>query len=924
MVWQSVCVKCKSKELTDCHVAKFHYVHFAPRNDVSRKMKNSKDHITPPRLAEKLLLWFLKDELAEEVLGDLDEKFYSTVEKHSTRKAKRNYWFQVFNYLRPFALRSSKVRNLTSTLMIGHFLKISWRTLLRNKVFSSIKIVGFAIGIAACILIFLFIQSETSHDKHYTHQDQIYRIANQYSNSGDFGRWTNIQGPFKPILEDYIPEIELVARTVFWKWADVGENHIRRSDSKSNIYENGFFYSDPELLEILEIPMVYGDPKTALTKPYSLVISRSKADKFFPGENPVGKQVILNDNTEDPYTIGGVMEDLPNTTHLQGDFIMTLVDRKFGPGTTGWCCSNYTFYIKTIPGADKQHIEEKLVSIRDTYVMDKLRESGVTDLDEIQAYQSYYLQPIRNVYMNPEEIGDYQKHGSIELIWTFGGIAIIVLILACLNFINLSTAKSIKRAKEVGLRKVVGSFRTNLIRQFLVESIFYSTLSVFIGLLIANLSLPYFNQLAEKTLTIPWLSYWFIPSLIIGAILIGFISGIYPALYLSKFRPIEVLKGRSSSKAKTSFIRNGMVIFQFTATVVLIISSLVLQKQFSHYMNQSLGYEKDQVINILGLGSMAEPERDILKEEILRLSNVESATLGDYLPVSGGRITNAGYWIDGRKELDPGFEAATWLVDEDYMKTMEIEIALGRNFTDQTSDGEGIIINESMLQRLNLENPIGARLIDMFDAKFTIIGVVKDFYFESLAETVRPLAMRRGKGSTTLSVKLSTENLDQSISGITKVWSDLKPNQPIRYTFMDERFKQMYNSLLRAKTLFIVFSVLSITVACLGLFALSAYTIEQRGKEVSVRKVLGASVSKIFVLLATDFIKLILISIVIAIPIGWYLMDGLLQEMQNTISLSWPIFTIAAIIAFGIALLTVSSESIKAALVNPAEKLRSE
>lgn len=808
--------------------------------------------------------------------------------------------------------------------MISHFFKISWRNLLRNKVFSSIKIIGFAIGIAACILIALFIRHESGFDKHYAHQEQIYRIANQYSATGDFGRWTNMQGPLKPILEDYVPEIELLSRTVFWKWADVGENHIRRSESQNNIFESGFFYSDPELLEILEIPMVYGDQKTALAEPQSLVISKSKADKFFPGENPVGKQMILNDRTQIPYTIGGVMEDLPGTTHIRGDFIMTLAGREFGPGTSGWCCQNYTFYIRTIPGADKAQVEEKLVKIRDTYVIDQLREEGVADLDQIQANQSYYLQPIENVYLNPEEIGDYQEHGQADLIWIFGGIALIILVLACLNFINLSTARSIQRAKEVGLRKVVGSYRSGLIRQFLVESVFYSLLSVIIGLGIARLMLPVFNQVAEKSLVIPWSSHWFLPIIGISAVIIGFISGIYPAIYLSRFNPIEALKGKSIAKGRSSLVRNGMVVFQFTATVILIISSLVLHKQFNHYMNQSLGYEKDQVINVLGIGSMLPKDRDLLKEELLRLPHIESASLGDYLPVAGGRTTNASFWNDGRKDIDPGFEAATWRVDEDYLQTMGMELMQGRNFTDQTSDQEGIIINESMLKHLGIENPVGARVIDMFDVEYTIIGVVKDFYFHSLASNIEPLAFLKGKGNSTLSVKVNTEDFKQAITGITGVWSELKPNQPIRYTFMNDRFEQMYSSLLRAKTIFIIFSVLSVIVACLGLFALSAYIIEQRSKEVSVRKVLGASVSRIFTLLATDFIKLVLISIAIAIPVGWYIAGGILQDMANTINLSWLIFLSASLIAFAIAMVTISFESIKAALANPAEKLRSE
>jgi putative ABC transport system permease protein len=902
-------------------------------------MKNSKNHInsksnlppsggiqrgTPPRLAEKLLLWFLKDELAEEVLGDLDEKFYRKVEKHSIRKAKRNYWFQVINYLRPFALKSTKLRNLTATFMIGHFLKISWRTLLRNKVFSSIKIGGFAIGIAACILISLFVRHELSYDKHYRHQEQIFRVANQYSNAGDFGRWTNLQGPFKPILEDYVPEIELVAKTVFWKWGDVGENHVRKQESVNNIYESGFFYADPELLEILEIPLLYGDQQTALSRPNSMVISKSKAEKFFPGTNPVGEQLILNDNSNQPYTIGGVMEDLPSTTHLQGDYILTLKDRKSGPGSTGWCCSNYTFYIKTIAGANKEALEQKLLEIRDTYVMDLLAAEGVSELDDIRNYRSFYLQPIANVHLNPEEIGDYQQHGQADLVWIFGGIALIILVLACLNFINLSTAKSIQRAKEVGLRKVVGSVRTGLILQFLVESIFYSLISVILGLAIASIALPTFNQLADKALVVPFNSFWFIPSLALAAIIIGLISGIYPALYLSRFSPIDALKGKTKNRGKNSLVRNGMVVFQFTTTVILVICSLVLHKQFNHYMNQSLGYEKDQVINILGLNTIEASERDLLKEELLRLPSISSATLADYLPVSGGRITNAAFWNEGRKELDPSFEAATWRVDEDYIETMGMKLTQGRNFTKHASDSSAIIINESMLNQLLLDDPIGKQVVDMFNNKRTIIGVLKDFNFESLATNVRPLAMTRGKGFNTISVKISTNELAEVTSSISKTWDNIKPNQPIRYSFMDDRFERMYTSLLKAKNIFIIFSILSITVACLGLFALSAYTVEQRSKEVSVRKVLGASVSRLFTLLAKDFIKLIFIAIVIAIPVGWALSEEILQGMANTIDLNWSIFLVSALVAFGIALFTISYESVRAALANPAEKLRSE
>lgn len=888
-------------------------------------MKHKSLHITPPKLAERLLTRFIKDELAEEVLGDLDEKFHKTVNTHSQQKARKNYWYQVIHYIRPFALKKLKKPGLSgpnSYDMYKHYLKISWRSLVRSKVFSSIKIGGFAIGIAACILISLYIINETSYDKHYADGDRIYRVANNYQSLDGSGMWVNLHGPLKPVLEENFPEIELVSRVVLWKWGNAGENHIRSVKSQNNIYEEGFFYADPELLEILEMPMVFGGTD-ALTAPNSMVITQSKAAKYFPNENPVGMQMVLNDNPEDIYTIGGVIEDFPATSHLQGDFILTLAERKTGPGTSGWCCTNYTFYLKLTPGADKVGLEQKMVALRDTHLIDKFREAGHSDLEDLQKHQSYYLQPIRNAYLNPEKISDDQLHGSNELLWIFGSIAVIVLVIACLNFINLSTARSLKRAKEVGLRKVVGSVRSSLIYQYLAESTFYSFLSVVVGTLIAALCLPLFNSISAKSLELPWTSAWFLPALLFGSVVIGVLSGFYPAFYLSRFNPIEALKGAVTG-TRASFFRSSMVVFQFTATVILIIGALVMHEQFQHYMNKSLGFEKEQVVNLLGVNTLEASERDILKEELLNLSVIEGATLGDYLPVSGAAITNFGYQVEERMATDPGFEAARWVVDEDYLSTMGMELTEGRNFTDRASDKEGIIINESMAQQFQLEDPVGTSLIDMFDGKYRVIGVVKDFYFESLTSDVRPLAMVLGKGKSTLSVKVQTEDMQVAMASIGRVWSDIKPNQPIRYSFMNERFALMYTDLLRVKQLFLIFSVLAIVVACLGLFALSAYTIEQRGKEVSVRKVLGASVARIFTLLAADFIKLVLIAIAIAVPVGWYLMDGVLQDMANHITLSWPIFTLAVIIAFVVALITISYESIKAALVNPATKLRSE
>ncbi|MFY0591088.1 ABC transporter permease [Roseivirga sp.] len=887
-------------------------------------MIKKKDHITPPKFAQKVLKCCLKNELLEEIEGDLEEKYQVVFDKHGAKRAKRNYWLQVAHYMRPFAVKKTRLKLPKTTAMHRHYLKISWRNLLRDKVFSTIKIGGFAIGIAACILISLYINHELSYDKHYEEGERIFRIANSYQSEEYSDLWANLHGPFKPVLEEYIPEIESVSRVVLWRWGNVGENHIRLPDSPNNIYESGFFYADPELLEILEIPMVYGSQKEALDMPNSIVISKSKAAKYFPNQNPVGEQIVLNDDTENAYTIGGVMEDFLTTSHLQGDFIMTLKGRKTGPGTSGWCCTNYNFYIKVVPNADKAALEQKLVDIRDTYVINELKEAGQTGTDDIQKHQTFYLQPVDKIYLNRENVADNMKHGTHDLIWIFGGVALTILLLAALNFINLSTAKSVKRAKEVGLRKVVGSHRSGLIVQHLTESSFYSILSVAIGACIAWAFLPTFNHVAAQSISIPWTSYWFIPTLFAAALLIGFLSGVYPAFYLSKFNPIQVLKGNVTKGVRASFFRNSMVVFQFTVTVVLIISALVSQKQFQHFMTRSLGFEKEQVINVLGLNGLNENERQVMKEEMLRIPTIEYATLGDYIPVEGGRRTNFGFDLLKDKGLNQGFEAARWAIDEDYLATMSMDLIEGRNFNKEMADENSIIINESMAQGFNLEDPIDVQVVDMFDGNYRIIGVVKDFYFESLTGTVRPLAMVLGDGREILSLKVDASNVEQTLSSIQNVWDTFKPNQPLRYSFMDQKFEQMYEGLTQAKTLLVIFSILSVTIACLGLFALSAYSVEQRIKEVSVRKVLGATAERIFKLLATDFIKLILIAIIIAIPVGYYLMDMLLGDMANRIDLSWSIFGFAALLAFTIALITVSFESIKAATINPATRLRSE
>ena len=885
-------------------------------------MAASKHH--PPALAEKILTRILKDVFVEEVLGDLEEKYQTDIESNPVWIAKIIYWYQLLNYLKPFAIRRIRSTHSNNLSMLRHYIKISWRSLLRDKVFSFIEIGGFAIGIAACILIALFIRYQSGFDSFYQDKDRIFRIVNYWSEVGEDGYWTNMHGPLKPLLEEKIPEIELVSRMVLWSWGDAGNNYIRAVGEKYNSYDEGFIYADPELLQILETQMIFGDQQKALEKPNSMVITQSKAEQYFPNQNPVGKQLILNDNKESVFTIGGVIADFPANSHLQASFIMTLKERKKGPGTSGWCCSNYDYYVKLKQGTDKLAVQNKTIELRNTFVIDQLRNIGSSGVEDELKYQQYYLQPIENIYLNTEEVGDHLKHGSHDLVFVFGAIALIILLIASINFVNLATAKSIKRAKEVGLRKVIGSFRATLIAQYLAESCFYSFLSVVTGLLIASVALPLFNEVANVSLSIPFTEWWFIPSLMLLSVVIGLLSGIYPAFYLSGFTPAAVLKGKINDGGKTSLIRSGMVIFQFMATVILLIGAIITHQQFDFITNKEIGYDKTQVVTLKGLSTIDAESRLALKTELMRIPAVESAALSDFLPVEGSKIQNRNYWITEERQTQNGMEASRWIVDEDYLETLQIEIVEGRNFMPGNADVNGIIINEKMAAELGLENPVGSQLIDMFDEKREVIGVVKDFYFESMLWNVRPLAMVKGSNADMLTIRLNSTKIEETMAAVNTVWQKFNDRQVMEYSFMDKSFEQMYDLIHRTRKIFLLFSVLSIIIACMGLFALSVYTVENRSKEISIRKVMGASVSNIFALVTIDFIKLVLIAIVIATPIGWYLMNEWLSEFANRIDLTWTTFTFAGVLAVLIAIITISYESLKIALMNPSRKLRNE
>lgn len=810
--------------------------------------------------------------------------------------------------------------------MLRNYLTIAFRHLKKQKMYSVIKIGGFAMSIAACLLISLYILDETSYDKSYSRSDRLYRIYTEWTYQGMHEKGTSMPPPLAKVVKADFPEVDEVARimpnNLFY---GAGSNQLMSADKMESLFEDGFCYADPEVIKILEIPMVYGDYSKALSQPKSLLISRKKAEKYFPGQNPVGKVMYLNNDLKNPYTVGGVMEDFPVSSHLQYDFFLTLTGVQFWDGEqTGWGSSNYEVYVVTKPGTDKDVFAKKMTStIAKNYILPAMKQDGQADAEAIVAAGKLLLQPISDIHLKSYDIQDGRSHGDIRFVWLFGAIAIFILALACINFINLSTAKSANRAKEVGLRKVVGSQRAGIINQFLTESVLYSVLSFVIGIFIAWALLPFFNSVAAKSLAIPWTKWWFVPAMMGSALLVGLLAGLYPSFYLSAFLPVRVLKGDVSRGSKNSVLRNSLVVFQFTTSIVLIIGTFVIYRQMQFIMNTKLGYDKDQVLMLQSTHTL-EDQVKTFKTELSKLSQVKSVTISDYLPVTGTKRNGNTMYNEGKTKEEPGVPSQVWVADQDYIKTIGLKLVNGRNFSDdRKADSFAAVINQSLAKKLGIKEADG-RLITNGWEHFNVVGIVEDFNFESMKQTITPLVLRPGTSPSIVSLKIAGADVKQTIAEVTAVWKKFSPNQSIRYTFLDERFANMYSDVQRMQKIFTSFAILAIVIACLGLFALSAFMAEQRRKEVSIRKVLGATVPQVTSLLSRDFVRLVVIALIIAIPLSWWAMSKWLQDFAYQTDMSWWIFAGAGLVVILIAMITVSFQAIQAAIRNPVKSLRAE
>ncbi|WAC14938.1 ABC transporter permease [Dyadobacter pollutisoli] len=863
----------------------------------------------PPQWAKTLLRWLHPENTIEEVEGDLDELYAYTYKRTGKRQAVLRYLLNVVTVLPPFVRRrGSKTKyNQPFSLspdMLKNYFKIAWRNIVRQKAYSILNIAGLSIGMACSILILLWVQNELSYDRFHTRANQLFRLT---CSAGDFKAAVSPAGMARG-LQAQLPQVKGGVRMskpspmLF----EVGEKKVE---------EKRVFYADSNFLEVFSFPLLAGNVATALSDPGAILITEETAKKYYGTADAVGKTVRINNH--DNFTIAGVLANTPSNSHLQFDAIIpmkTMASWNWDLKNDTWGNFNFYTYLeldeKTAASAPAQ---QKLLQ----QIGKMFKEHG----EEIKI--DFQLQPLTDIHLHSNLQIDVPGHGNIQYVNVFFIVALFILAVACINFMNLATARSERRAKEVGLRKVVGANRYQLVFQFLGESLLFSFLSLVIAIGIVYLLLPVFTMLTEKTLAIHLLDGKLLMSLLGIAVLTGLVSGSYPALFLSGFAPVKVLKGKMRVAGGNLLFRNALVVTQFVVAIVLLVGTAVVYKQLDFIKKRNLGFDKSNLLYLPMTGELGE-KRQALKASLAQNPLTENFTVISDLPTKLESGTVDVVWDGQTTRNQVVFPSLD--VDENFVKVFKSQVLAGRSFDKAFSgDSSNYMINEKAMQimGMNTNNAVGQPLT-FGDTKGTIIGVVKDFHFKSLQYAMEPLILRLNKWGGVVMVRTTAGNNEQTIKALEKINARLNPAFPFTFGFLGKDLDNLYRSEQQMGSIFNLFAGLAIFISCLGLYGLSAFMAEQRTKEIGVRKVLGATVAGVVSLLSQDFMKLILIAIVIASPIAWYAMNKWLQGFAYQTTLEWWIIALAAVLAAGIALFTISFQSIKAALMNPVTSLRSE
>ncbi|MCE4562922.1 ABC transporter permease [Maribellus sp. CM-23] len=804
--------------------------------------------------------------------------------------------------------------------MIKYYLKTIIRNLIRNKFYSVINIVGLAIGITACILIMLYVQSEFSYDKYNEKADRICRVNLSAGTNKESRNLPYSSAPLRNVIQEEIPEVEEAVR-VSQYWEPVMQY-------KEKVFnETKWCFVDDNFFKVFSTSFIYGDSSTALMEPNTVVLTETTARRYFGDENPVGQALHRKYNND--WTVTGVIKDFPENSHLKPDLLGSIKSRPYNNGLD-WDNNILYTYVLVKEGAFRQNVDTKLESIVKKYVGPYMKQNRGVSLDEMTEkgnQYKYYTQPLTDIHFNRNVFAGPELSVNTSYLVIFSIIAIFILVIACINYMNMSTARSVNRAKEVGLKKSLGSNRNKLVFQFLSESLMVTLIALALALVLIQLLLPAFNHLVNKQLEFNYIgNFGAVSLLFVFGIVISIIAGSYPAFYLASFNPATVITGIQSPGGSHGTFRNGLVVFQLTVTIILFSGTFFINKQLNFIQNKELGFNKENLV-IIKNAHYLWTQKPSFMNELLEQPGILEVSNSVHIP---GRSKSGNTFFHELPSEAKGL-SQLW-VDAAFLKAYEIKLLQGRFFEKgNQANAKSIVLSESALKQLNIEDPIGKRLYKIRKSEetaFTIIGIIKDFHLNSLHQELGPLVLFDNEDALKaageyLSVRIAGD-IQQNLKEVEQAWNKYAGGQPLDYAFFDEDFGRLYAGDVQTKKIVSIFSVLAILIACLGLLALAAFVAEQRTKEIGVRKVNGARVVQILYLLNQNFIKRTLIAFVVAVPVAWYILNKWLENFAYKTNLSWWIFALAGLLALGIALLTVSWQSWRAATRNPVEALRYE
>ncbi|KQS33511.1 ABC transporter permease [Dyadobacter sp. Leaf189] len=793
--------------------------------------------------------------------------------------------------------------------MLKNYLKIAFRNLWKHKVFSFINVMGLTVGMSACFLIFLYVSFELNYDAFHSKGDRIYRLVTDIKTPSETINTSSTSWAFAPAIAADLPEVEAFTRV------SGGSFLVRKGDIK--FQEENTVFADSSFFRVFDFKLLKGNPKTALKNQLSLVLSEKAVEKYFGNADPIGQTLLLSGDGL-PAVVTGVLQDIPENSQIKADMIisMSTQTQRFSKDLDEqWGNFGATTYLLLKPGTTGAALEKKLPAF--------LKKRAGKLMDQMQMHYTLFLEPLRDVYLHSTRGG--QETGSMNNVYIFAAVAIFILLIACINFINLTTARSVERAKEVGIRKVVGAPKSLVARQFISESVLLCLIAFILSMLLSAALMPLFNTLAGKIISTGIFSNpSYVLIMFVAALCIGVLAGIYPALVLSSFEPVVVLKGRFTTSVKGILLRKGLVTVQFAISIALIISTIVVYTQMNYMRNRDLGFAKDQMLIV---NSQGDPKKEAFRQSLTNLAGVKSTTISSSVPGSG----NPGAYseIENKSGDLQIANLDLYFVDFDYIQHFGLKMAAGRPFSKEfgTDTTQAMVMNEAAAKLFGYSKPEEAigRRFKQWGREGKIVGVVKDFHFRSLQETIKPLTMRiEPNGTELISVKMEGKDVKTTLAAVEQKWKQMIPERPFSYYFMDEFFDRQYRAEERFEKLFFNFAILAIFISCLGLLGLASYSTMQRTKEIGVRKVMGASIGSIVGLLSRDFLKLVFIAFIIASPVAYFAMYKWLENFAYKTDIYWWIFVLAGILSTAIAFLTVSFQSIRAAVMNPVRSLRSE